>query len=109
VLITELTFSASATSAQSKFQIVQVDQILTIPGQCQGQIVALHGIAGTLALEERTFTVLDSKSSKVGESNGRFIWVTFAQKSQMIMPTPYARRDLCGGAQQWASLPRKGG
>jgi hypothetical protein len=63
VLITALIIGTSPLSAQAKFQVTEVDQILTNPDQYEGKIVALHGIAGTVALEERTFTVLDSKSS----------------------------------------------
>ena len=63
VLVTALIIGTSPLSAQAKFQVTEVDQILTNPDQYEGKIVALHGIAGTVALEERTFTVLDSKSS----------------------------------------------
>jgi hypothetical protein len=55
--------SVSPLSAQAKFQVAEVDQILTNSDQYEGKIIALHGIVGTAALEERTFTVLDSKSS----------------------------------------------
>jgi len=66
----------------------EVDQILTNPNQYDGNILALHGIAGTVASESRTFTVLDSKSSKTGGSSARFVRVTFPEKSQMVMPAP---------------------
>jgi hypothetical protein len=43
-------------SANAKFQVIEIDQILTNSDQYEGKIVALHGIAGTVALEERTFS-----------------------------------------------------
>ncbi len=75
-------------SAQAKFPVAEVDQILTNPSQYDGNILALHGIAGTVALESRTFTVLDSKSSNAGGTSARFVRVTIPQKGQMVMPAP---------------------
>jgi hypothetical protein len=73
-------------SAQSKFQVAEVDQILTNPEHYEGKIMALHGIAGTAALEERTFTVLDSKSSSPGGTNARFVRIIFPDRSPMTIP-----------------------
>jgi hypothetical protein len=78
----------SPLSAKEKFPVAEVDQILTNPNQYDGNILALHGIAGSVASESRTFTVLDSKSSKTGGSNARFVRVTLPQKGQMVMPAP---------------------
>src|SRR3981081_2412149 len=78
----------SPLSAKEKFPVAEVDQILTNPDQYNGNILALHGIAGTVALESRTFTVLDYKSSKAGGSSARFVRVTIPEKSQMVMPAP---------------------
>jgi hypothetical protein len=87
-LIVGLIAAVLPMSAQAKFQVTEVDQILADPHQYDGHIVALHGIAGTVALAGRTFTVLDSKSSAAGGTSGRFIRVTFPEKSQIVMPTP---------------------
>jgi len=78
----------SPLSAKEKFPVAEVDQILTNPNQYEGNILVLHGIAGTTALESRTFTVLDSKSSKAGGSSARFVRVTFPVKTQIVMPAP---------------------
>ena len=75
-------------SAKEKFPVAEIDQILTNPSQYDGNILALHGIAGTIALESRTFTLLDFQSSKAGGSSARFIRVTFPKISQMVMPAP---------------------
>jgi hypothetical protein len=72
----------SPLSAKEKFPVAEVDQVLTNPNQYEGNILVLHGIAGTTALESRTFTVLDSKSSKAGGSSARFVRVTFPVKTQ---------------------------
>jgi hypothetical protein len=40
----------SPISAQGKFPVAEVDQILTNPNQYNGTILALHGIAGTGSL-----------------------------------------------------------
>ena len=80
--------SVSPMSAQAKFQVAEVDQILTNPDQYEGKTVALHGIVGTAALEERTFTILDSKSSSAGGANTRFLRIAFPEKGRMTMPTP---------------------
>ena len=78
----------SPLSAKEKFPVAEVDQVLTNPNQYEGNILVLHGIAGTTALESRTFTVLDSKSSKAGGSSARFVRVTFPVKTQIVMPAP---------------------
>jgi hypothetical protein len=88
LLIVGLVAGILPMSAQSKFQVVEVDQILADPHQYDAHIVALHGIAGTVALAGRTFTVLDSKSSAAGGTNARFIRVTFPEKSRIVMPIP---------------------
>jgi hypothetical protein len=67
-LLTALTVSTSAAMAQSTFKIAEVDQILANPERYQGQIVALHGIAGSIATDEKRFTVLTSKSNTTGET-----------------------------------------
>jgi hypothetical protein len=78
----------SPLSAKEKFPVAEVDQVLTNPNQYEGNILVLHGIAGTTALESRTFTVLDSKSSNAGGTSARFVRVTIPQKGQMVMPAP---------------------
>ena len=88
MLLVTIAVCTSTMSAHARFQVTEVDQVLTNPGQYEGKFVALHGIAGTVALEVRTFTVLGSKSSSAGETNARFVRVTFPESSQMVMPTP---------------------
>jgi hypothetical protein len=78
--------SVSPLSAQAKFQVAEVDQILTNSDQYEGKIIALHGIVGTADLEERTFTVLDSKSSSAEGTHARFVRITFPKRGQMVMP-----------------------
>jgi hypothetical protein len=86
MLLAVIAVCRSPLSAKEKFPVAEVDQILTNPNQYAGTILALHGIAGTVALESRTFTVLDSKSSNAGGTSARFVRVTFPGKSQMVMP-----------------------
>jgi hypothetical protein len=88
MLLAMIAVCTSPLSAKEKFPVAEVDQILTKPNQYDGNILALHGIAGTVSLESRTFTVLDSKASKAGRSSARFVRVTFPEKSQMVMPAP---------------------
>ncbi len=88
MLLAIIAVCTSPISAKEKFPVAEVDQILTNADQYNGNILALHGIAGTVALQSRTFTVLDSKSSKAGGSSARFVRVTFPEKSQMVMPAP---------------------
>jgi hypothetical protein len=88
MLLAMVAVCTSPLSAREKFPVAEVDQILTNPNQYDGNILALHGIAGTVASESRTFTVLDSKSSKTGGSSARFVRVTFPEKSQMVVPAP---------------------
>jgi hypothetical protein len=78
----------SPISAQGKFPVAEVDQILTNPNQYNGTILAFHGIAGTVSLASRTFTVVDAKSSNGGGTSARFVRVTFPDKSQIVMPAP---------------------
>ena len=86
MLLAMIAVCTSPISAQAKFQVTEVDQILSNPDQYDGSMVALHGIAGTGALKSRTFTVLDSKTSNAGGTNARFVRVTFPKISQMVMP-----------------------
>jgi hypothetical protein len=86
ILLAMIAVCTSRLSAKEKFPVAEVDQILTNPSQYDGNILALHGIAGTVALESRTFTVLDFQSNK--ETNARFVRVSFPKISQMVMPAP---------------------
>jgi hypothetical protein len=88
ILLAMIAVCTSRLSAKEKFPVAEVDQILTNPSPYDGNILALHGIAGTVALESRTFTVLDSQSSKAEGTNARFVRVTFPKISQMVMPAP---------------------
>ena len=88
MLLAMIAVCTSPLSAKEKFPVAEVDQICANPDQYNGNILALHGIAGTVALESSTFTVLDSKSSNAGGSNARFVRVTIPEKSQMVMPAP---------------------
>ena len=88
MLLALIAVCARPVSAQAKCPVAEVDQILTNPNQYNGTILALHGIAGTVALQSRTFTVLDAKSSTTGGASARFIRVTFPAKSQIVMPAP---------------------
>jgi hypothetical protein len=88
MLLAMIAVCTSPLSAKEKFPVAEVDQICANPDQYNGNILALHGIAGTVALESSTFTVLDSKSSNAGGSSARFIRVTIPEKSQMVVPAP---------------------
>jgi len=88
ILLAMIAVCTSRLSAKEKFSVAEVDQILTNPSQYDGNILALHGIAGAVALESRTFTVLDFQSSKAGGTNARFVRATFPKISQMVMPAP---------------------
>jgi hypothetical protein len=103
-LVAAAMISVDPMSAQTKFQVAEVDQILTNPDQYEGKIMALHGIVGTTALEERTFTVLDSKSGSAGGTNARFVRITFPERGQMTMPTPGQETIIIGQI-----LKRRGG
>jgi hypothetical protein len=46
-LLAMLAVCTSPISAQAKFPVAEVDQILTNPNQYDGTILALHGIACT--------------------------------------------------------------
>jgi hypothetical protein len=76
MLLAVIAVCRSPLSAKEKFPVAEVDQILTNPNQYAGTILALHGIAGTVALE----------SSNAGGTSARFVRVTFPGKSQMVMP-----------------------
>ncbi len=56
ILLAMIAVCTSRLSAKEKFPVAEVDQILTNPSPYDGNILALHGIAGTVALESRTFT-----------------------------------------------------
>ena len=88
-LFTTIAFSANPMLAQSKLQVVDVNQELTNPDQYGGRIVALHGIVEKVALEQRTFTVVDSRSS--GGTRGtttQSLPATMQGRSQVDIPKP---------------------
>jgi hypothetical protein len=88
-LFTAIAFGTSPMLAQSKLQIVDVDQVLTNPDQYRGKIVALHGIIERVALEQKTFTVIDSKSSSgTGGTNAQSLPATMQGGSQVDIPKP---------------------
>ncbi len=88
-LFTAIAFSTSPMLAQSKLQVVDVDQVLTNPDQYRGKIVALHGIVEKVALEQKTFTVIDSKSgSGTHGTNAQSLPATMQGGSQVDIPKP---------------------
>jgi hypothetical protein len=87
-LVAAAMISLSPTFAQAKFQVAEVDQILTNRDQYDGQTVALHGVVGTAYLQDRKFTVIDFKSSTAGGPNVRFGRIIFPEQSRMTMPRP---------------------
>lgn len=88
MLLTMIAVCTGPLSAKEKFPVAEVDQIFANPDQYNGNILALHGIAGTVALQSRTFTVVDAKSSNPAGTSARFVRVTFPGKSQTVMPAP---------------------
>ena len=71
MLLALIAVCANSISAQATIPVAEVDQILTNPDQYNGTILALHGIAGTVALQSRTFTVVDARSSNPGGTSSR--------------------------------------
>jgi hypothetical protein len=88
MLLAVIAVCTNSISTQATIPVAEVDQIITNPNQYNRNILALHGIAGTVALQSRTFTVLDFKSSKAGGTSARFVRVTFPDKSQLVIPAP---------------------
>jgi hypothetical protein len=88
MLLALIAVCANSISAQATIPVAEVDQILTNPDQYNGTILALHGIAGTVALQSRTFTVVDARSSNAGGTSAPFVRITFPDKSQLVMPAP---------------------
>jgi uncharacterized alpha/beta hydrolase family protein len=99
-LLIALTVSFSAAMAQSTFKIAEVDQILANPEKYHGQIVALHGITGSVATAEKRFTVLTAKSNTTGEI--KFVRVSLPEKSQTIMPAPQQEIVVTGQIEKGA-------
>jgi len=88
-LFTAIAFSTSPVLAQSKLQIVGVDEVLTNPDRYRGKIVALHGIVEKVALEQKTFSFIDSKSiSGAGGTTARSLAATMQGGSQLDIPKP---------------------
>jgi hypothetical protein len=99
-LLTALTVSIGVAMAQSELQVAEVDQILANPEKYQDRIVALHGIAGNVATEEKTFTILDSKSNTAGET--KYVRVSLPEKSQTVMPAPRQEVVVTGQVEKGA-------
>jgi len=75
--------------AQSNLQIVEVNQILAKPDQYHGQVVALHGIADTVSLENKTFTMVDIKGGvRAAGTNVLSLPTSLPEGSQATMPRP---------------------
>jgi hypothetical protein len=101
-LLTALTVCISAAMAQSKLQTVEVDQILANPEKYKGQIVALHGIAGAVATQEKTFSVLNAKSNTTRETGSHFVRVSLPKKSQVVMPASQQEVVVTGQIEKGA-------
>jgi cytochrome c-type biogenesis protein CcmE len=88
-LMALIALSMSLVFAQEKFQVAEVDQILASPDQYRGKIVALHGVIEKVALEQRTFTVVDSKSdSSTRGASAKPLPVNMQGGSQVDIPKP---------------------
>jgi hypothetical protein len=86
-LTAAMVIGTSQMSAQSKLQVIGVNQVLTNPDEYHGKIVALHGIVQKVALEQRTFTIVDSKSgSNIRGANVQSLPATIRSGSQIDTP-----------------------
>jgi hypothetical protein len=88
-LVAAIAFSVGPMFAQSKFQIAEVNQILTNPDGYRGKVVALHGIIENVDPAQKIFTVVDSKSdSSAGGANRRSLPATIQGGSAVDTPKP---------------------
>ena len=95
-LLTALAIGTSPICAQVKFQVAEVDQILSNPDQYQGKVIALHGIVGTIASEQKAFTLLESTPGKTGRANLRFVSVAVQSGTQSVLPVPGQEAVIIG-------------
>src|ERR1700676_5072015 len=88
-LMALIALSMSPVFAQERFQVAGVDQILTNPDQYRGKIVALHGVIEKVALEQRTFAIVDSKSDRSTRgASAQPLPVNMQGGSQVEIPKP---------------------
>jgi hypothetical protein len=88
-LMALIALSMSPVFAQERFQVAGVDQILTNPDQYRGKIVALHGVIEKVALEQRTFAIVDSKSDRsTRAASAQPLPVNMQGGSQVEIPKP---------------------
>ncbi len=86
-LIAAIGLMTSGIFAGEKLQVTEVDQVLSNPDQYRGKIVALHGVINEVALEQKTFTIIDSKSvSSTRGTNARSLVATMQGGSQLTIP-----------------------
>jgi hypothetical protein len=60
-LVAATMIGASPMSAQSKLQVMEVNQILADPDQYRGLTIAVHGVVDKVTPEHQTFTIVDSR------------------------------------------------
>jgi hypothetical protein len=88
-LIAATVIGPSSMSAQSNLQTVEVNQILADPDRYRGQVVALHGVADSVKLEHRTFTIVDVKAGKVAAgTSASSLPASLPDGSRITMPKP---------------------
>lgn len=77
----------TTTFAQQKFQVAEVDQMIANPDQYRGKIVALHGFIDQVDLEQKSFSLVDSKSaSSARGTNMRSLVATMQVGSHVPIP-----------------------
>lgn len=88
-------------SAQSKLEVVGVDQVLTNPDEYHGEMVALHGIIQKVAPEQKTFIIVDSNSgSSTSGANVRSLPATMRGGSQIEIPQVGQEAIVLGQVEQ---------
>src|SRR5258708_30468639 len=86
-LLSALAVSISSVFAQAKFQVAEVDQILTNPDQYQEKVIALHGVTDKVSWEQKQSTFVDLKQANSSASTkARSVIVSNQGGSQLAIP-----------------------
>jgi hypothetical protein len=82
-----IVMSVNPVFGQSKLQVAEVQQVLTNPDQYRGKVVALHGIVEKVSFEQKTFTIVDSRTGANSRgTNVESLAATMQGGSQIAIP-----------------------
>jgi hypothetical protein len=106
-LVAATMIGTSPMSAQSKLQVMEVNQILADPDQYRGLTIAVHGVVDKVTPEHQTFTIVDSRPGSSTEgTSAASLTATIRARSQAVFPSAGQEAITIGQVEKNGGNPK---